>query len=93
MRGSTNPRSSSRAAPDTMAAKRKYSKLTDGLISSAVDFLEGETKVFFNSQVPGLRIRIGKHRRILFYFQEYSIKGYRKCPFVFPWGTESTNAI
>jgi integrase len=51
------------------------------LIEGAVDSLEGETKVYYDAIVSGLRLRIGRHRRTWFYFQEYSIKGKRGTAF------------
>jgi integrase len=57
------------------------SKLTDKIISSAVDFLEGETRVFHDAVVPGLRIRIGRNKRTWIYLAEYQIKGKRGTAF------------
>ena len=68
-----------------MAGKR-YSKLTDRIIQTVCDFIDDgdETlpkRVFYDSQVPGLRIRVGRHRRTWFYFQEYRVKGKRGTVF------------
>jgi hypothetical protein len=68
-------------------AARKYSKLTDrdvetlvgpSMVGGALEWgEEGRPITLHDVIVPGLRIRIGKHRRTWIYFQEYSIKGKR----------------
>ena len=73
----------------TAKRKRKYSKLTDRIVEALVDFSaddepEGEwstRRVYFDAVVPGLRLRVGKHRRTWIYFQEYSTKGKRGTVF------------
>ncbi len=60
---------------------RKYTKLTDRLIESAVDFSEGTTITLYDATVQGLRIRIGRHRRTWVYFAEYSRRGKRGTVF------------
>ena len=37
--------------------------------------------VFYDAMVPGLRIRIGRHKRTWFYFAEYQVKGKRGTVF------------
>ena len=68
-----------------MKPRRKYSKLTDRIVEILVDH-SGEDgnplpAVFYDAIVPGLRLRIGKHRRTWFFFQEYSTKGNRGTAF------------
>ena len=72
-------------------AARKYSKLTDrdvetlvglSMVGGALEWgEEGRLITLHDVIVPGLRIRIGKHRRTWIYFQEYSIKGKRGTVF------------
>ena len=63
-----------------MTAK-KYRKLTDRIVETIVDLseeAEGDFgRVYHDAMVPGLRFRMGKHKRTWVFFQEYSIKGKR----------------
>ena len=68
MQPSTNPRLKH-------TASRKVMLLTDGLLSSWREFeIRG---LISDSEVKGLRVRIGVHRTSFWFFQEHSIKGDR----------------
>jgi len=58
-------------------ATKKYHKLTDSHISAVRDFAEGETFILWDSDVRGLRIRIGKHRCTWTYFAQHRRRGKR----------------
>ncbi len=64
----------------------KYSKLTDRRVELLVDFSGSDSNplpaVFYDNMVPGLRIRVGKHKRTWFYFAQYQRKGKRGTRFV-----------
>ena len=68
-----------------MAGKR-YSKLTDRIIQTVRDFIDDgdETlpkRVFYDAQVPGLRIQGRPTSPHVVYFQEYRVKGKRGTVF------------
>ena len=64
----------------------KTSKLTDRRVELLVDFSGSDSNplpaVFYDNMVPGLRIRVGKHKRTWFYFAQYQRKGKRGTRFV-----------
>jgi integrase len=52
-------------------------KLTDAYINSVYDFAEGEARELWDSDVRGLRLRIGKHRCTWTFFQQHRRRGHR----------------
>ena len=60
---------------------RKYHKLTDGHVEALSEFAEGEIKVFWDSEVKGLQVRVGKHRVTWSFLKEHRIHGRRGVTF------------
>jgi integrase len=58
-------------------APRAYRQLTDSLVDAAHDFAEGKTVVLWDSKIPGLRVRVGKHKTSWSYFQQHQRHGKR----------------
>jgi integrase len=59
-----------------MAARVKR-LLSDGMIEAVAEFAEGQAKIIFDTKIPGLRLRVGKHRISWTYFAEHRIHGNR----------------
>jgi hypothetical protein len=60
---------------------RKYHKLTDGHVEALSEFAEGEIKVFWDSEVKGLQVRVGKHRVTWSFLKEHRVHGRRGVTF------------
>lgn len=56
---------------------RQFRKLTDRFIEAAIDFGEGEPRVFWDATVHGLKIRIGRTRHSWTYFRQGRFRGDR----------------
>src|SRR5664280_2247473 len=72
---------------------KKTYKITDQNIQAQRDFLEGETRVFHDSEVKGFRVRHGVHRVTFFFFQEHCVHGVRSttCRRVGFWPATTAN--
>ena len=64
-----------------MASSNPRTKLTDRRIEAACDFLEGETRVFHDAVVTGLKIRVGRNKRTWIYAAEFQRKTKRGSVF------------
>ena len=69
---------------------RKYHKLTDGHVEALGEFAEGEIKVFWDLEVKGLQVRVGKHRVTWSFLKEHRIHGrrgvtFKRLGFFPPW--------